>query len=322
MCDKSPGGAAAERDPDAPPCQVAGEASKGASARRRVGGEGDDLVRGQRSTGLGPFVLHEGDAPRVGVPMAGWLPVDPDEDGIGEERESRPRTTQIPVQLEEHDGRLRRPCRELRGEAVAQRSTVTGLGGDDGVGTIAAHGDGRRRARRRHRHDRHSTTELRLDRPGERLDEGAPLPARRPALEHDDLARPPRPVADDAHGLLQPTAEQGRHPLVQRRMELEQASERLARQEDQHGIERDARGHRAPFVRDEHRLAEDLSRPVACDGPRAVDDVDGARNDQVERVGLVARLVDRLALGERGLAEETDDVARAPPRRGREMRAA
>ena len=95
---------------------------------------------------------------------------------------------------------------------------------------------------------------------------------------------------------------------MQRRIEFEQASERLARQEDQYGIERDARGHRAPFVRNEHRLAEDLSRPVACDGPRAVDDVDSARNDQVERVGLVARLVDRLALGERGLAEETRDV--------------
>ena len=86
--------------------------------------------------------------------MAGRLPVDPNEDGIGEEGERLPRTTHIPVQLEEHDGRLRRSSRELRGEPLAQRPTVTGLGGDDGVGTIAAHGDGRRRARRRHRHDR------------------------------------------------------------------------------------------------------------------------------------------------------------------------
>src|SRR6185436_13845591 len=91
-------------------------------------------------------------------------------------------------------------------------------------------------------------------------------------------------------------------------MQFEQASERFPRQEDQQRIERDARGHRAPFAGDEHRLAEYLSGPVACDGPRAVDDVDGARGDQVERVGLVARLVDRLALGERGLAEETDDA--------------
>src|SRR5262249_2114488 len=69
-----------------------------------------------------------------------------------------------------------------------------------------------------------------------------------------------------------------------------------------------ARRHYPPLLRHQHRLAEHLPRPVTRDHLRSVDDVDGARDDQVERVGFVAGLVDRLTLGERDLAEEISDL--------------
>jgi len=90
-------------------------------------------------------------------------------------------------------------------------------------------------------------------------------------------------------------------------MEFEDASERTPRQDEEHGVESDAGGQRPPLAREEHRLAEHLSRPIASDGLRPIENVDGARDDQIERVGIVAGLIDRLALGECDLPEETGD---------------
>ena len=164
MCDKSPGSPAAERDPDASPCQVAGEPCKGARAPRCVRWGSRRSCSRTASAGLGSLVLHESDARESVSQWPGGCPsirTRTVSARSGERGPEPPRSRPG----REHDGGLRPPCRKLRGKAVAQRSSVTGLGGDDGIGTIAAHGEGGRRARRSHRHDRHCTAELRLDRP-------------------------------------------------------------------------------------------------------------------------------------------------------------
>ena len=230
------------------------------------------------------------------------------QDGVGEADEIVIRTARLVVDLDQHDGRLRGPRRELGRDPFAERAVPPSLAGNHGVGTFSAHGHGRRTTTRRHRDDRCRTADLALERPGQCLDEIPPLRGRRPALEHHDLARPRLPAARHVQDLLQPPAEEDRHSLVQRWMEPEEIVERAPRQHEEHGIECDARGDRPLLTRDEHRLAEDLLRPVTSDHLGTVDDIDGARDDQVERVGNVAGLVDGLALRECDLPEETGDA--------------
>src|SRR5262249_60226769 len=69
-----------------------------------------------------------------------------------------------------------------------------------------------------------------------------------------------------------------------------------------------SRGTGPPLAGGEHRLAEYLSRSDARDDLLPVHDVDRARDDQVEGVGLVAGLVDHRSLGKRDLSEETGDL--------------
>src|ERR1700720_4025993 len=91
-------------------------------------------------------------------------------------------------------------------------------------------------------------------------------------------------------------------------MELEKAIERVPRQHEEYGVESDARGHGPLLARNEHCLAEHLLRPVTRHHLRTVHDVDRARDDQVERVGIVAGLVDGLTLREHDLPKETGEL--------------
>src|SRR5262245_35539805 len=90
-------------------------------------------------------------------------------------------------------------------------------------------------------------------------------------------------------------------------MKREQAIDRFAREDEEHGVQRDSRGHEPPFVRHEHRLAEDLARPESRDRQGALEHVDGTRNDEIERVWLIAGFVARLSLGECDLPEQLGD---------------
>jgi hypothetical protein len=91
-------------------------------------------------------------------------------------------------------------------------------------------------------------------------------------------------------------------------MQLEQALERLPRQDEEHGVEGDACGHRPALAGKQDRLAERLPRPVARDHLFPIEHVNGPRNDQVESVGFVARPVDRRVLDERDLAKQCGDL--------------
>src|SRR5207247_738179 len=144
---------------------------------------------------------------------------------------------------------------------------------------------------------------------GQGFDEGAALLAGRPSLEHDDLARPrPRRRERQLHRLLHPSDETRGQALVQRGMPLEDARQRFPGQHQKNRVERDARGHEPPFAGDQHRFSEDLAGAIPRDQLLAVEHVDRTRGDDVERVGVLARAVDRLALPDRDLAQEAGDV--------------
>src|SRR5215470_10336568 len=161
--------------------------------------------------------------------MGRWMTINVCQDGVGEVCEAKLWTSQILVQVDEHDGCLLRPFGQLRRESLAERTAIPDCGRDDRIGTIATRSDDRWTLTGGHRHDRHGAAQFGLEGAGQRLAEGAPFLTRRPALEDDDLTRPPLPAAHGAHGVTQPLAEKDRYPLEQRRMELEQPIDRFPR---------------------------------------------------------------------------------------------
>src|SRR5262245_24755867 len=87
-------------------------------------------------------------------------------------------------------------------------------------------------------------------------------------------------------------------------MEFEQSLDSAARQDEQLGIKRDAHREGAPLAGHQCPLAEHLARPTPREQLDAIEQIDGPGDDEVERVGVITRVVDGLVLPERNLAEE------------------
>jgi hypothetical protein len=149
------------------------------------------------------------------------------------------------VRLEQHDRHLCNARGHLGRKSRAERSGRLRLTEHDGVGTVGADGDGGGAGTGRHRDNRNRPAELALELVRQPQGEGTALASRRPPRERDDLARPRCRVL---HGGLQPPGEECGDALVQLRMQVQQALDVAARQDEQHGIEGDANREGAPLT--------------------------------------------------------------------------
>src|SRR5262249_4477870 len=144
-----PGGAAPEREADAPTREVAGEAPKRLRSPRLLRRHGDDVVAGHRWADAVSPLVHEHDTPGDTLALERDGTVAARDQRVGEPEEIRLRRREVVLQIDEHHGRPGRARRDLVRDPCAECPVAY----DDRIRRTAP-GAAAREAGPRHRDDR------------------------------------------------------------------------------------------------------------------------------------------------------------------------